>query len=97
VSTPSDLTPSPPVRWPAIYEPSKVIGRSRYLTTLSSPDSVRELADFYAAELERESWVTTSHVVSDMSATLVAHHGPHSATISINDTGTGTAVSIGSY
>jgi len=36
-------------------------------------------------------------VVSERSATLVAHHGPHGATISINDTGTGTAVSIGSY
>jgi hypothetical protein len=74
-----------------------VIGRSRYLTMLRSPDSVRELADFYASELVRAGWVRATHVVSHRSATLVAHHGPHGATISINNTGTSTAVSIGSY
>ena len=97
MSTSKDHTPSLPGRWPAIYQPSKVIGRSRYLTLLSSPDSVRDLYDFYAGELERGGWITTSGIVSDRSAALVAHHGPHGATVSINDTGTGTAVSIGSY
>lgn len=97
MSTPADPTPTLSQRWPAIYQPSKVIGRSRYLTLLSSPDSVHELAAFYATELERAGWITTSHVVTGGNATLVAHHGPHGATISISDTGTGTAISIGSY
>ncbi|HYB31715.1 MAG TPA: hypothetical protein VEF89_34350 [Solirubrobacteraceae bacterium] len=74
-----------------------MIGTSRYLTVLSSPDSVRELADFYAAELDRGGWLTTYRVATAASAMLVARHGPHAATISINDTGTGSAVSIGSY
>jgi len=97
VSSPAAPTPALPGGWPPIYEPSEVIGRTRYLTLLSSTDPVRDLADFYAAELRRADWITTSNVVSERSATLVAHHGPHGATISINDTGTGTAVSIGSY
>jgi hypothetical protein len=97
VFTSADSAPALPRGWPAIYQPSRVIGRSRYLTLLSSPDSVRGLYGFYAGELERGGWITTSRIVSDRSAALVAHHGPHGATTSINDTGTGTAVSIGSY
>ena len=89
--------PALPSRWPAIYEPSRVVGRSCYLTVLSSPDSLRDIYDFYAAELERAGWITTSNLVCAASATLVARHGPHGITISINDAGTGTAVSIGSY
>jgi hypothetical protein len=86
-----------PSRWPAIYEPSSLVGRSCYLTVLSSPDSLRDIQDFDAAELGRAGWITTSDLVSEASATLVARHGPCGSTISINDTGTGTAVSIGSY
>jgi hypothetical protein len=97
MTIPVDPTPALPGRWLAIYEPSRVIGRSRHLTLLSSPDSVREIYDFYATELECAGWITTSQLVSDRSATLVARHGPHGATISINHTGTGTAISIGSY
>jgi hypothetical protein len=52
---------------------------------------------FYAAELERAGWVMNSNLVSEASARLVARYGPHGITISINDTGTGTAVSIGGY
>ena len=95
--TPKAPTTALPDQWPAVYQPSKLIGRSRYLTVLSSPDSVRELADFYAAELDRGGWITTHRVVTAASATLVARHGPHGATVSINHTGTGSAVSIGSY
>jgi hypothetical protein len=86
-----------PHRWPAIYEPSTTIGRSRHLTLLHSPDPVRDIYTFYTAELERAGWITTTHAVSHRTATIVAHHGPHGATIAITDTGTGTAVSIGSY
>ncbi|HTX09125.1 MAG TPA: hypothetical protein VME22_10975 [Solirubrobacteraceae bacterium] len=95
MAIPAHESPAPFERPLAIYEPSRVIGRSRYLTVLSSPDSVRDVCDFYAAELKRGDWVTTSRVVSGASATLVARRGPHGTTISINDTGTGTAVSIG--
>jgi hypothetical protein len=96
---PASTTPTTPLpeHWPAIYQPSKTLGRSRHLTVLASPDSVRELADFYAAELDRGGWITTCRVVTAASATLVARHGPHGATISISDTGTRCAVSIGSY
>jgi len=97
VLTPSATISALPERWPAIYQPSKTLGRSRHLTVLSSPASVRELADFYAAELARGGWITTYCVVNAASATLVARHGPHGATVSISHTGTGSAVSIGSY
>lgn len=88
--------PALPRRWPPIHEPSNVVGRSCYLTVLSSSDSLRDIYDFYAAELERAGRITTSHLVSEASATLVARHGPHSITISINKPVTGAAVSIGS-
>jgi len=97
VSTHTLPTNDLPEQWPAIYQPSETIGRSRYLTVLRSPDSVRELADFYATELDRGGWRTTHRIVTAASATLVARRGPHGATISINDTGMGSAVSIGSY
>jgi hypothetical protein len=97
MAIPADETPAPVGRPLAIYQPSRVIGDSRHLTLLHSPDSVRDIYDFYTAELERNGWITTSQVISGASATLVARRGPHGATISINHTGTGTAVSIGSY
>lgn len=97
MSTAADPTPPLPGPRPAIYEPAEVIGRSRYLTILNSPDAVSEIYDFYVAELERAGWVTTSRVFGGASATLVARHGPHGATISINHTGIGTSISIGSY
>jgi hypothetical protein len=97
MAIPEDRTFTPLGPPLAIYEPAQVIGHSRHLTLLYSPDSVRDLYDFYAAELVRAGWITTSHVISGPSATLVARHGPRGATISINDTGIGTAVSIGSY
>jgi hypothetical protein len=80
-----------------VYEPSSVVGRSCDLTVPSSPDSLRDVYDFYAAELEPAGWITTSNLVGEASATLVARHGPHGITISINDAGAGTTVSIGSY
>jgi hypothetical protein len=40
---------------------------------------------------------TVEYHLAEASAKLVARHGPHGITIPINDTGTGTAVSIGSY
>jgi hypothetical protein len=85
------------MRWPIIYEPAAVIGDSRHLTLLHSPDSVRDIYEFYAAALERDGWIVTTELISGASATLVARRGPHGATISIINTGTGTAVSIGSY
>jgi hypothetical protein len=94
---PADENLTPVGRSLAIYEPAQVIGDSRHLTLLHSPDSVRDIYDFYAAELQRGGWDTASHEIGATSATLVAHRGAHGTTISINHTGTGTAVSIGSY
>ncbi len=70
-------------------------GRSCNLTVLGSPDSLRDIYDFYAGELERAGRIATSNLVSEASATIVARHGPYGITISINETGMGTAVSIG--
>jgi len=63
VSTRSAPTTAPPEQWPALYQPSETIGRSRHLTVLSSPDSAGELADFSAAELDRGGW-TTPHATT---------------------------------
>jgi hypothetical protein len=97
MANPADESAAPLGQPLAIYKPAEVIGASRHLTLLHSPDSVRDIYDFYTAELERASWITTSHVISRASAALVARREPHGATISINDIGTGTAISIGSY
>jgi hypothetical protein len=84
-------------RWLAAYEPSTLISDSRYWTVLRSPDSVRDITGFYEAELCRRGWTITSSVLTARAATVVARQGPHSATISINDMGGGTAITIASY
>ena len=55
---------------------------------------MRDIYDFYAGELERAGRIATSNLVSEASATIVARHGPYGITISINETGMGTAVSM---
>jgi hypothetical protein len=81
----------------AAYEPSTLISDSRHWTLLRSPDPVNDVTGFYANELRRCGWRTTSSVVTTRGATVVARLGPHGATISINDTGSGTAITIASY
>jgi hypothetical protein len=81
----------------ATYEPATLISDSRHWTLLQSPDSVRDISGFYAAELTRCGWRITSSVVTVAAARVVARLGPHGATISIDDTGTGTAITITSY
>ncbi|MGO9884612.1 MAG: hypothetical protein ACLPV4_16560 [Solirubrobacteraceae bacterium] len=93
----ADETPTPLGRPLEIYKPAEVIGHSRHLTLLQSLASVGEVTAFYVSELERQGWLTRSHVIGHASAMLVARHGAHGATISINHTGTGTAVAIASY
>jgi hypothetical protein len=97
VAIPAGETPAPLGRPLAIYQPAEVIGHSRHLTLLRSRDSVGEVTAFYAFELRRRGWLTTSQVIGGASAMLVARHGAHGATISINHAGTGTAVAIASY
>jgi hypothetical protein len=80
----------------AAYEPSELISASRYWTVLQSPDSVKEISDFYTAELSRCGWTTTSSVVTGKGAMVVGRRGPHGATISINDVGSRTAITIAS-
>jgi hypothetical protein len=74
-----------------------LISDSRYWTLLRSPDPVSHVAAFYADELRRCGWRTTSSVVTTSGATVVARLGPHGATISINDTGSGTAIMIAGF
>jgi hypothetical protein len=81
----------------AAYEPSQVISESQHWTVLRSPDPVSSISGFYEAELSRCGWEATSSVLSPRGATVVAHHGPHGATISINDVGAGTTIMIASY
>jgi hypothetical protein len=97
VAIPAYETPASAWRPLAIYQPSKLIGDSRYCTVLHTADSLGDVTAFYASELHRRGWLTTSHVTGRTSVMLVARHGAHSATISINHTGTGTAVAIASY
>jgi hypothetical protein len=81
----------------AAYEPSEVITDSRYWTVLRSPDPVEAVSRFYALELSRRGWRTTSEAVSGRGATLVARLGPHGTTISINDVGANTSIMISAY
>lgn len=97
MAIPADKTSTPLGRTLAIYEPAEVIGHSRHLTLLRSPDSLGEVTAFYLSELHRRGWLTMSHVTGGSSAMLVARHGAHGTTISINHTGTGTAVVVASY
>jgi hypothetical protein len=83
-------------RLPA-YEPSTLITDSRHWTVLRSPAVVGDIAGFYATELTRCGWQITSSVETGIAATVVARLGPHGATISINHTGSGTAITIACY
>jgi len=64
---------------------------------LRSPDSVGDITGFYSGELTRCGWQTTSRVETAVAVTVVARLGPHGATISINATGSGTAITITCY
>lgn len=81
----------------APYEPSEVISDSPYWTVLRSPDPVAAIAGFYEAALRRAGWTIRSPVITALAATVVARRGAHGATISINDIGAGTAITIVSY
>jgi hypothetical protein len=81
----------------AAYRPSEVISDTRHWTILKSSDQVSDIAPFYTAELNRRGWRTTSATITATDATIVAQWGPHGATISIRDTGSGTAITIASY
>jgi hypothetical protein len=81
----------------AAYEPCTVITDSRHWTVLRSPHSVGDIACFYAAELTRCGWQISSSVETAIASTVVARLGPHGATISINATASGTAITIACY
>jgi hypothetical protein len=81
----------------AAYHPSAVISDTHHWTILKSFDSVDDIAEFYAAELNRRGWQTTSAMITETGATIVAQRGPHGATISIANTGSGSAITITSY
>jgi hypothetical protein len=81
----------------AAYHPSAVISDTHHWTILKSFDLVDDIAEFYTRELSRRGWKTTSAVITEAGATIVAQRGAHGATISIANTGSGRAITIASY
>lgn len=76
------------------YQPSSVVSKSAYATTLTSPDPVSKIGSFYADVLAKDGWQITSKETSDYSASFTAHRSGEGATVSVYSRGSGAGISI---
>lgn len=80
-----------------IYEPSEVVSEATGSTVLETPDSVKEVYDFYVDFVERENWETVSQNSSSAAANLTIKKSGDGSTIAISTSGSDTLISISTY
>lgn len=81
----------------ATYKPSSVESDSGGTQTITSPDPVSKLSDFYAAELEKGGWNIVSKSVTGSSANYTATRGGEGVSISVYTAGSGSGATISVY
>lgn len=78
----------------AAYHPSTVVRRDRFVTVLTSPDSVSKVGAFYKAQLTKGGWQIRSESTNAFHAVFTAHREHQGATVVVHPQGSGSGVAV---
>jgi hypothetical protein len=80
-----------------IYHPSTVRSKTDTTATLTSPDSVTKVTDYYVSVINSGGWDTVAKSVTQFSGNLTVKKSGTGAHISVAPSGSGSLVSISTY
>jgi len=98
-------SPSPPATAQAgesikgipFYQPSTVRSNTGTSATLTSPDPVTKVNDYYVGVVDAHGWDTVSKSTSAYHGNLTIKKSGQGATISVAPSGSGSLISISTY
>lgn len=79
------------------YQPSTVRSHVGESATLTSPDSVTKVSDFYVNVADKDGWTIESKSVSPFNGNLTMKKSDEGATISVAPSGPGSLITISTY
>jgi len=79
------------------YQPSTVHSKTDTSATLTSPDPVTKVSDYYVKVLDTDGWMTVSKSITPHSGNLTVKKSGQGATISVAPSGSGSLISISTY
>jgi hypothetical protein len=79
------------------YKPATVRTKTDASATLTSPDSVRTVSDYYVKAVDTGGWTTVSKSMSAYHGHLTVKKSSQGATISVAPSGSGSLISISAY
>jgi hypothetical protein len=79
------------------YQPSTVRSHVGDSATLTSPDSVTKVSDFYVNVADKAGWTIQSKSVSPFNGNLTIKKSDRGATISVAPSGAGSLITISTY
>ena len=80
-----------------LYTPSTVHSKTDTTATLTSPDPVTKVSNFYVGVINRDGWTTVSKSLTQVSGNLTIKKAGQGATISVAPSGSGSLVHISAY
>jgi hypothetical protein len=79
------------------YQPSSVHSQTSSSATLSSPDPVTKVSDYYVNVVHTGGWTTVTKSLTSHSGNLTIKRSGQGATISVAPSGSGTFITINTY
>jgi hypothetical protein len=79
------------------YEPSSVHSQTSSSATLTSPDPVTKVSDYYLNVVKTDGWTTVSKSITSHSGNLTIKKSGQGATVSVAPSGSGTLITISAY
>ncbi len=96
-SAPAAARASGSIKGIPFYEPSTVRSQTASAATLTSPDSVTKVSDYYVNVADTRGWTTVSKSLTPHSGNLTIKKSGQGATISVAPTGSGSLITISTY
>jgi hypothetical protein len=79
------------------YQPSTVHSQTSSSATLSSPDAVTKVSDYYVNVVHKGGWTTVTKSLTTHSGNLTIKRSGQGATIAVAPSGSGTLITINTY
>jgi hypothetical protein len=80
-----------------LYQPSTTRTRTASSATLTSPDSVTKVSDYYVGVVHKDGWTTVSKSMTAYHGHLTIKKSGLGATISVAPSGSGSLITISTY
>jgi hypothetical protein len=79
------------------YQPSTVHSQTEASATLTSPDPVTKVSDYYVSMANTGGWTIVSKSITSHSGNLTLKRSGQGATIAVAPSGSGSLISINAY